>query len=45
MDYEKSTLKEVVALRNKAQQANESGETKARMASEDKISGILNEMH
>ena len=41
MDYEKSTLKEVVALRNQAQTAKQSGDPKARMDAENKISGIL----
>lgn len=41
MDYEKSTLKEVVALRNQAQQAKEKGDKKTRMSAENKISGIL----
>lgn len=41
MDYEKSTLKEVVALRNQAQQAKETGDAQSRMAAEDKISNIL----
>jgi len=41
MDYEKSTLKEVVALRNQAQTAKQSGDTKTRMAAENKISSIL----
>lgn len=41
MDYEKSTLKEVVALRNQAQQANQAGESQTRMAAENKISTIL----
>jgi len=41
MDYEQSTLKQVVALRNQAQQAKDKGDDKARMASENKISGIL----
>ena len=40
MDYEKTTLKEVVALRNKAQQAAASGNEKDRMAAEDAISKI-----
>ncbi len=40
MDYEKTTLKEVVALRNKAQQAAASGNEKERMAAEDTISKI-----
>ena len=41
MDYEKSTLKEVVALRNQAQQAKDKGSDAARMAAENKISGVL----
>lgn len=41
MDYEKSTLKEVVALRNQAQQAKEAGDDQTRMAAENKISGVL----
>ncbi len=41
MDYEKSTLKDVVALRNQAQQARAGGDTKGRIASENKISSIL----
>jgi len=40
MDYERTTLKEVVALRNKAQQAAASGDEQARMAAEDAISKI-----
>ncbi|PJD96203.1 MAG: LemA family protein [Legionella sp.] len=40
MDYEKTTLKEVVALRNQAQAAKESGDEKARMQAENKISTI-----
>lgn len=41
MDYEKSTLKEVVALRNQASVAKEKGDTSAMMGAENKISGIL----
>ncbi len=41
MDYEKSTLKEVVALRQQAQTAKVQGDTAHAMAAEDKISGIL----
>jgi len=41
MDYEKSTLKDVVALRNQAQQAKDKGDDKSRMVAENKISGIL----
>lgn len=40
MDYEKTTLKEVVALRNQAQSAKSSGDEKARMAAENGISKI-----
>ena len=41
MDYEKSTLKEVVALRNQAQLAKQAGDTGQRITAENKISGIL----
>ena len=41
MDYEQSTLKQVVALRNQAQAAKGSGDAAERIASENKISGIL----
>src|SRR5665213_1493595 len=40
MDYEQTTLKDVVALRNQAQQAQASGDEKARIAAENKISDI-----
>lgn len=40
MDYEKTTLKDVVALRNQAQAAKESGNEEARMAAENGISKI-----
>lgn len=40
MDYEKTTLKDVVALRNQAQAAKASGDEKARIAAEDQISKI-----
>lgn len=40
MDYEKSTLKEVVALRNKAQKAHEQGDEKTRIEAENQISSI-----
>lgn len=40
MDYEKSTLKDVVALRNQAQQAVQSGDEKTRIAAENGISKI-----
>lgn len=41
MDYEKSTLKDVVALRNQAQVAKEQGNAAGMMQAENKISGIL----
>ena len=40
MDYEKSTLKDVVALRNQAQAAKDSGDEKSRMDAENGISKI-----
>ncbi|MCL5260120.1 MAG: LemA family protein [Gammaproteobacteria bacterium] len=40
MDYEKTTLKEVVALRTQAQKAAASGSEKDRIAAEDAISKI-----
>ena len=40
MDYEKTTLKDVVALRNQAQAAKESGDEKARITAENGISQI-----
>ena len=40
MDYEKTTLKDVVALRNQAQVAKESGDEQARMEAENGISKI-----
>lgn len=41
MDYEKSTLKDIVALRSQAQQAHAKGDEKTRIASENKISQAL----
>lgn len=41
MDYEKSTLKDIVALRGQAQQAHQQGDEKTRIDSENKISQIL----
>jgi LemA protein len=41
MDYEKTTLKDVVALRNQAQAAKAAGDEHARMAAEDSISKIV----
>lgn len=40
MDYEKTTLKDVVALRNQAQAAKASGDEKTRIAAENGISKI-----
>ena len=40
MDYEKTTLKDVVALRNKAQQAGATGDEKSRIQAENDISKI-----
>lgn len=45
MDYEKSTLKDVVALRNQAQQAAVTGNQQQRMASEDAISKIASNIN
>jgi LemA protein len=41
MDYEKSTLKDVTALRGQAQAAKASGNLAGQMAAENKISGIV----
>ena len=40
MDFEKTTLKDVVALRNQAQQAHKNGDEKGRIAAENQISQI-----
>jgi LemA protein len=40
MDYEQTTLKDVVALRNQAQAAKANGDEKARFAAENQISTI-----
>lgn len=40
MDYEKTTLKDVVELRNQAQQAKASGDEKTRIQAEESISKI-----
>lgn len=40
MDYEKTTLKDVVSLRNQAQNAKNSGDEHARMEAENSISQI-----
>lgn len=41
MDYEKSTLKEVIALRNQAQSAHQAGSEVERIDAENQISKIL----
>lgn len=41
MDYEKSTLKDVIALRTQAQQAHAQGDEKTRIKAENKISQTL----
>ncbi len=41
MDYEKTTLKDVVELRNKAQAAKAAGDEKARIEAETGISKLL----
>lgn len=45
MDYEKTTLKDVVALRNQAQQAKASGDEKGRIAAENQISDIATHLN
>lgn len=45
MDYEQTTLKDVVALRNQAQQAHASGDEKTRIAAEDKISQVASSLN
>ena len=45
MDYEQTTLKDVVALRNQALQAKNSGDEKAWMAAEDSISKIASNIN
>src|SRR6266487_1445538 len=40
MDYEQTTLKDVVRLRNQAQQAKTQGDEETRMAAENQISDI-----
>lgn len=45
MDYEQTTLKDVVALRNQAQQAKASGDEKTRIAAENKISEIASSIN
>lgn len=45
MDYEQTTLKDVVALRNQALQAKQAGDEKAYMAAEDAISKIASQIN
>jgi LemA protein len=45
MDYEKTTLKDVVALRNQAQAAKASGDTQGRIDAENKISSIASSIN
>lgn len=45
MDYEKTTLKDVVALRNQAQQAKAAGDEKGRIAAENQISDIATHLN
>lgn len=45
MDYEQTTLKDVVALRNQAQQAKASGDEKGRIAAENQISDIATHLN
>ncbi|RDI42856.1 LemA family protein [Aquicella lusitana] len=45
MDYEKTTLKDVVALRNQAQQAKARGDEKERFAAENQISEIATHLN
>jgi len=45
MDFEQSTLKDIVALRNQAQQAKSTGNDKRRIDAENKISDIASNIH
>src|SRR5204863_9356711 len=45
MDYEQTTLKDVVALRNKAQAAHDAGDEKTRMEAENQISKIASNIN
>ncbi len=45
MNYEQTTLKDVVALRNQAQQAKASGDEKARIDAENQISQIATKIN
>lgn len=45
MDYEQTTLKDVVALRNKAETAKANGDEKTRIAAENQISDIASNIN
>ena len=45
MDYEKTTLKDVVALRNQAQQSKANGDEKTRIDAENQISTIASNLN
>src|SRR5947199_9038541 len=45
MDYEQTTLKDVVALRSKAESAHSSGDEKTRIAAENEISKIASNIN
>ena len=45
MDYEKTALKDVVALRSQAQSAKDSGDSESRIAAENKISNIASQLN
>ncbi len=45
MDYEQTTLKDVVALRSQAEKAKASGDTQARINAEDQISKIASNIN
>src|SRR6476620_9827448 len=45
MDYEQTTLKDVVALRNQAEKAKTNGDEKTRIAAENKISEIASSIN
>ena len=45
MDYEQTTLKDVVALRNKAESARAAGDEKTRIAAENQISDIASHIN
>ena len=45
MDYEQTTLKEVIALRGQAQQASKTGDEKARIQAEEGISKVASNLN